>query len=151
MAARESTASTRQYETSLNGTNGEPLKPLPPAHVFSTEPTAHANAILPSSSKYTPHEDIPNTPFMVSFISFVIGGIFWIALSVTLPTLFTTFGRDEPSSAGASGWGTWARPQLGVYVAALAFFHLMEFWVTAVWNTERVSVDGESRSSFHPP
>ncbi len=34
-------------------------------------------------------------------------------------------------------------PQLGIYLAAWAAFHLAEFWVTAVWNGGKLSVDGE--------
>lgn len=35
----------------------------------------------------------------------------------------------------------WARPQLGVYFGCMALFHLSEFWTTAGWNKDRLSVD----------
>jgi hypothetical protein len=39
---------------------------------------------------------------------------------------------------------------LAVYVAAWATFHLGEFWVTAGWNPDKLSVDGESCVALLP-
>ena len=35
-------------------------------------------------------------------------------------------------------------PQLPFYVACLAFFHFMEYWITAEYNTRRAKVEGIS-------
>jgi hypothetical protein len=39
---------------------------------------------------------------------------------------------------------TWRNgfPQLPLFVACLAFFHFMEFWITARYNTRRGKVEG---------
>lgn len=105
---------------------------LPPAHVFTSDPS---HTLMPAVSKYRAHNDIPNTPLAVSIISTILGGIFTTALTLTI------LGWISPKVG--SFWGAWARPQLGLYVASLAIFHLLEFWVTARWNPERLSVDGE--------
>jgi hypothetical protein len=110
-------------------------QPLPPAHVFQS---TNDTSLLPSHPSYKAHGDIPNTPLSVSIISTILGGI-----------LFTSFTLAGLSMAGwidfkRAGWSDWARPQLGIYLGCLAGFHLLEFWITASWNPDRLSVDGES-------
>jgi hypothetical protein len=47
------------------------------------------------------------------------------------------------SLALATAWSFRASyPQFPLFVAMLAFFHFMEFWVTARYNTRRAKVDG---------
>ncbi|KAF8897642.1 Isoprenylcysteine carboxyl methyltransferase family-domain-containing protein [Infundibulicybe gibba] len=74
-----------------------------------------------------PHGTIPNTPLMVSTISFFLGGIFSLGL------LTFTVGGFEAC------W--WATHQLGFFLAAWTGFHWAEFAVTAGWNFEKCSVD----------
>lgn len=87
--------------------------------------------LLPASEFYTPHGDIPNTPLTASLISATLGGVAASALALSVA-------RYLPSTAPV-----WAKPQLGVYMAAWAIFHLCEFWTTAGWNVRKLSVDGE--------
>jgi hypothetical protein len=127
----------------LKHTIAASTQPLPPAHVFQSNGDTPAANLLPTHPSYKAHGDIPNTPFAVSLISTILGGIFFTSLTLAL------LGRGMAAGTAAggvegSGWGAWARPQLGVYLACLAGFHLLEFWITAGWNPDRLSVDGES-------
>jgi protein-S-isoprenylcysteine O-methyltransferase len=74
-----------------------------------------------------PHGNIPNTPVVVSTISFVLGCIFSLG--------FVTF------LAGGLNCYWWTTYQLGFFVAAWSAFHWAEFAVTAGWNLEKCSVD----------
>lgn len=127
----------------LKHTITAPTQPLPPAHVFQSTPST---TLLPTHPSYKAHGDIPNTPFAVSLISTILGGIFFTSLTLALLGLT---GRTSDAVVGTgAGWGSWARPQLGVYLACLAGFHLLEFWITAGWNPDRLSVDGEFVTPF---
>lgn len=70
---------------------------------------------------------LPNTPLVVSIISFLLGGVCLLGFS-----LFVTGGH-----AGL-WWSTW---QFGFFVQSWAFFHWAEFAVTAGWNRARCNVD----------
>ncbi|KDQ20715.1 hypothetical protein BOTBODRAFT_61814 [Botryobasidium botryosum FD-172 SS1] len=86
----------------------------------------------------SPKGDIPNTPLMVSLISFVLGSIF-------------AFGAVLFYSGTLCGYW-WATYQLGFFLAAWAAFHWGEFAVTAGWNRHRCSVDSfllNNGSSYH--
>lgn len=72
---------------------------------------------------------IPNTPLAASTISFLLGSVFAIGISIVV-------------SGGYSYW--WCTPQLGCFLASWAGFHWGEFAVTAGWNREKCSVDCES-------
>lgn len=86
---------------------------------------SHPLRTIPVATK--PHGNIPNTPFAVATIAFLLGAV--CALG------FLMF------SAGgfASCW--WSTYQLGFFMASWAFFHWAEFAVTAGWNLEKCSVD----------
>ena len=83
--------------------------------------------IIPGPTKGQPHGNIPNTPLAVSTISFILGSIFALGLSV-----FMSRGLDDV-------W--FATYQLGFFVASWSAFHWGEFAVTAGWNRQKVSVD----------
>lgn len=85
-----------------------------------------------------PHGKIPNTPGAVAFISFLLGGIFFVSM-----TLFAFGGLTQ------SWW--WATPQLAFFLAAWSGFHWGEFEVTAGWNREKCSVDCESPLTYLLP
>ncbi|WVQ74539.1 hypothetical protein IAR50_004140 [Cryptococcus sp. DSM 104548] len=84
---------------------------------------------LPKTDQYDARGTIPNTIFAVAVIAAVLGAIAGGSLAF----------------AGRRIWdalsGEWARPQLGLYLAAMAVFHLMEFFTTAGWNVQKLSVD----------
>ncbi|KAG1752685.1 Isoprenylcysteine carboxyl methyltransferase family-domain-containing protein [Suillus paluster] len=89
--------------------------------------TMNANTLETIPVNHRPHENIPNTPLSASTISFLLGCIFSLGL-----TLFLT--------GGISGrW--WATSQLGFFLAAWSGFHWGEFAVTAGWNRDKCSVD----------
>lgn len=78
--------------------------------------------------------NIPNTPLTVSVISALLGGLLFASLALAAQPLIRYLDGDE--------WA-WAQSQLGIYLAALGLFHLCEFWTTAGWNVQKLSVDGE--------
>lgn len=93
----------------------------------------HPLQTQPQLEAITPQGGIPNTPLVVSIISFLLGGVF------ALGTLTFVVG-------GFGSW--WSTYQLGFFVAAWAVFHWGEFAVTAGWNLEKCSVDCKRNDSF---
>ncbi|KAG2367281.1 Isoprenylcysteine carboxyl methyltransferase family-domain-containing protein [Suillus spraguei] len=89
--------------------------------------TRNTNTLETIPVNYQPHENIPNTPLAASTISFLLGSIFSLGL-----TLFLTGGISDR-------W--WATYQLGFFLAAWSGFHWGEFAVTAGWNRDKCSVD----------
>lgn len=102
--------------------------------------TIASHNLLPHAAQYTLRGSLPNTPLAVSVISAILGGSAAVSLALAVSPALKPFGANE--------W-QWARPQLGVYLAALGMFHLLEFWTTAGWNTQKLSVDGESAPPFN--
>jgi protein-S-isoprenylcysteine O-methyltransferase len=82
---------------------------------------------IPDLTATQPHGTIPNTPLAVSTISFLLGSVFALGLSVFL------------SGGLSSFW--FATYQLAFFVASWSAFHWGEFAVTAGWNREKVSID----------
>ncbi|KAF9451672.1 ICMT-domain-containing protein [Macrolepiota fuliginosa MF-IS2] len=70
---------------------------------------------------------LPNTPFAVVTIAFVLGGIFYVSLLAFLVGGFERY------------W--WSTNQLAFFFTAWSFFHWAEFAVTAGWNSEKCNVD----------
>jgi len=105
-----------------------------PQSTDATRATAASQTLLPHASQYTLRGSLPNTQLSISIISTVLGGLATSSLALGLLPVFR--------AVGASHW-QWARPQLGVYGAAMGIFHLLEFWTTAGWNPQKLSVDGE--------
>ncbi|BEI82085.1 hypothetical protein CcaverHIS002_0212450 [Cutaneotrichosporon cavernicola] len=75
---------------------------------------------------------LPNTPLGASVISAILGALLGVGLFAAAAPLWRFAGLD---TAG------WARPQLGIYLAAMGLFHLLEFWTTAGWNYHKLSID----------
>lgn len=82
---------------------------------------------IPDRTASQPQGNIPNTPLAVSTISFLLGSIFSLGLSVFLCGGLSSF------------W--FATYQFAFFVASWSTFHWGEFAVTAGWNREKVSVD----------
>jgi len=121
----------------MSSSNGHP----PISQPFSTPRVAQeardaSTKLLPHAPQYTLRGSLPNTPLAVSLISAILGGLSLTALAYSALPLFQIL--------GAGSW-TWARSRLGVYVFAWGLFHLCEFWTTAGWNPQKLSVDGKSR------
>lgn len=94
-------------------------------------------------SSSQPHGTIPNTPAMVSLISFLLGGLCFTFLSVFLKT---SLSNVWDGSCIESRW-YFITPQLAFFVAAWGAFHWGEFMVTAQWNREKCSIDCKPVSS----
>ncbi|OJA13807.1 hypothetical protein AZE42_00517 [Rhizopogon vesiculosus] len=89
--------------------------------------TRNSNTLETIPVNHQPHGNIPNTPLAASTISFLLGCLFSLSL-----TLFITGGISEH-------W--WATYQLAFFLAAWSAFHWGEFAVTAGWNRDKCSVD----------
>ena len=63
-------------------------------------------------------------------------------MAVSLSFVF----RPLITSSLMAEWDCW-RSQLGVYGTTMGTFHLLEFWITAHYNPQKLSVDG--RSTMH--
>lgn len=100
-------------------------------HTMSDQ-TSQSPVSLPRTDQYDPRGSIPNTVFAVALIASILGAVGGSSLALASQTLFNAFA------------GTWARPQLGIYLGAMCIFHLMEFFTTAGWNPQKLSVDGRS-------
>jgi hypothetical protein len=114
----ESTATTTALPTpttsELKHTIAAHTQPLPPAHVFQATPSSSSSStLLPTHPSYKAHGDIPNTPFAVSLISTMLGGIFFTSLTLALLGLTGTTSEALAGAEAAAGWGNWARPRLG--------------------------------------
>lgn len=95
---------------------------------------AHSGVHMPVTGHYYAKESIPNTPLAASVISTTLGAAVGIAVTCASQPVLRWLGE--------ANW-TWARPQLGIYLASWATFHILEFWTTAGWNIQKLSVDGE--------
>ncbi|KAK8861520.1 hypothetical protein IAR55_002341 [Kwoniella newhampshirensis] len=84
---------------------------------------------LPKTDQYYIRGSLPNTILAVSVISAILGAIAATGLT----------SAAQPLSQYIAG--SWARPQLGIYIAAVAIFHLLEFFTTAGWNPQKLSID----------
>lgn len=106
------------------------------ANMSQTPPTATAKPdLLPKASQYSLRGGLPNTPLAVSIISALLGGLLFSSVALAVAPALQAF--------STGGWN-WARPQLGVYLGCMGLFHLCEFWTTAGWNPQKLTVDGQS-------
>lgn len=110
--------------------------------LFAKRPAADAEMsaptpLMPAATQYRPLGTLPNTPLAASIISAILGGMLFGGLAMVMSAAIRQLGLDRlPSFA-------WARPQLAAYIAAMGLFHLAEFWTTAGWNPQKLSVDGK--------
>ena len=129
---------TKMSETSITS-NGSTISSPQPAHSppqFRQTSSVPVTNLLPNSPQYVNRGSIPNTPLTVSAISAALGALAAGSLVAAAQPGFRLLGSGH--------WG-WAKPQLGLYGLAMGMFHLWEFWTTAGWNPQKLSVDGESR------
>jgi hypothetical protein len=89
---------------------------------------------------------IPSQAASVSLISFALGSLFSLALFLALPSLLPSFLTRSFAwwrEGGKEGWTVRVPgyPGMPMYLASFAFFHLMEFWVTATYNPSKAGVD----------
>jgi hypothetical protein len=133
-------------------------------HDFSAVPAAHSPSSTSSvSSSPSPSSDlpvgldprskqtftgylIPSQAASVSLISFALGSLFSLALFLALPSLLPSFLTRSFAwwrEGGKEGWTVRVPgyPGMPMYLASFAFFHLMEFWVTATYNPSKAGVD----------
>jgi protein-S-isoprenylcysteine O-methyltransferase len=96
--------------------------------------TKQETPLLPKVSQYSLRGSLPNSPLSVSIISALLGGLLFSSLALAASPVLEWLGASQSS---------WARSQLGIYLSAMALFHLCEFWTTAGWNAQKLTVDGE--------
>ncbi|GAA5835979.1 hypothetical protein JCM3766R1_005117 [Sporobolomyces carnicolor] len=135
-----------------------PESPFPPR----PSPTEPEKRDGPLSAKPIPVEfpltSFASTPHNVACIAFVLGAVWSLGLtlflsnalsfsSTTTPSWFVwstsraSLVGSKASSLAARSWATSLKsPQLGFYLASWAFFHLMEFVVTSMYNPGKLSV-----------
>jgi protein-S-isoprenylcysteine O-methyltransferase len=133
---------THRSTSSSTSNSAATTQSLPPAHVFQTSPSSSGLSL--EARHYIAHNDIPNTILSVSIISTILGGILFTSFTLVGLSLSGWIKTSTSGDFDRAEWGMWARPQLGVYFGCMALFHLSEFWTTAGWNKDRLSVDGES-------
>jgi hypothetical protein len=133
---------THRSTSSSTSNSAATTQPLPPAHVFQISPSSSGLSL--EARHYKAHNDIPNTILSVSIISTILGGILFTSFTLVGLSLSGWIKTSSNGNVNGAEWGTWARPQLGVYFGCMALFHLSEFWTTAGWNKDRLSVDGKS-------
>lgn len=126
----EQLAEIRARITASNSDSGVSSGVTTPQRTAATHKGLH----MPKSGHYEAKETIPNTPLAASVISTVLGVAAGIAATCAVQPVLGWLGE--------ANW-TWARPQLGIYLTAWATFHILEFWTTAGWNIQKLSVDGE--------
>lgn len=90
---------------------------------------------MPTAAQYRPVGTLPNTPLAVSIISAGLGGMLFGGMALVVTATLKQLDLDQLS------FFAWARPQLAAYIAAMGLFHLAEFWTTAGWNPQKLSVD----------
>ncbi|WVQ94751.1 hypothetical protein IAU59_001832 [Kwoniella sp. CBS 9459] len=102
--------------------------PSPSENGLAT-PRAPSPLGLPKTDQYDPRGTLPNTVLAVAVCATVLGAICASSLSFVMRPYLEMIA------------GSWARPQLGIYVSAVALFHLLEFFTTAGWNPLKLSID----------
>jgi len=78
-----------------------------------------------------------NTPQNTACIAFILGAVFAFGLS-NIRSLLEA--QKRPDGRLARFLGALLGPRLGVYIACLVIFHMMEFLTTAMWNPKKVEV-----------
>lgn len=98
-------------------------------------PLPNALETIPSANHH--RGKIPNTPAASAVTAFCLGGLFSFGLYTAVLDI-----NSRPLHVPY---------QLGLYLAAWAFFHWAEFTVTAAWNLEKCSIDCASCSNHFLP
>jgi protein-S-isoprenylcysteine O-methyltransferase len=126
----------RTQNTTMSSSNGHPHISSPMATSSTAQAASQrAHDLLPHAPQYSLRGSLPNTPLTVSVISALLGGLVGAStISAVIPSLY---------HLGLSGW-VCTSSRLGWYGAAMGLFHLLEFWTTAGWNPQKLSVDGGS-------
>lgn len=79
----------------------------------------------------------------VACIAFVLGCVFTLALSNGVKLFSEADNHSilvQSLSAKERFWNTITGPRLGIYIAMLVVFHMMEFLTTAIYNPSKASV-----------
>ncbi|WRT65635.1 uncharacterized protein IL334_002580 [Kwoniella shivajii] len=115
-----------------NGSLQAPRPSTSPAISDTSAQTPRAGSpvlFMPKTDQYDARGSLPNTLLSVGIIAAVLGAVIGSSLSLAGNRVLVLLA------------GSWARPQLGFYLAAVATFHLLEFITTSGWNPLKVSVD----------
>lgn len=81
----------------------------------------------------------PDTPELVSIVGFCLGVLFTVGLSTGIKLPFVLLAQEE-----RGGWSQVLHsPQLGLYLAFWALFHMCEYLTTAIYNPTQVKLGCE--------
>ena len=134
----------QQLRSHLQEANADVAMTDVPAAVIE-EPTANTPVVdwstAPASAPSFWSRNPPDTPEYVSILGFLLGALFVLGLStgVHLPQVF----QSRSDATAISLWQACKSPQLGLYFASLAVYHMMEYLTTAIYNPEKVKVGCE--------
>ncbi|GAA5899111.1 hypothetical protein JCM5296_005747 [Sporobolomyces johnsonii] len=118
-----------------------------PASGDAATPTAsHAVSAKPLPVEF-PLTSFASTPHNVSCIGFCLGACWFLGLSLAARAVSSKWFVWTPGAGAAvaselpqQGWATaLSSPQLGMYLASWAWFHLLEFVVTSMYNPGKLS------------
>ncbi|GAA5896900.1 protein-S-isoprenylcysteine carboxyl O-methyltransferase [Sporobolomyces salmoneus] len=144
--------------TSSDSTIPPPESPFPPrpapTESSTSEPTTSSSNGGPVSAKPIPVEfpltSFSSTPHNVACIGFLLGAVWSLGLTLFLANALSfsssnpgwfVWGSKQVELSSPQSWSTSLKsPQLGFYLASWAFFHLMEFVVTSMYNPGKLSV-----------
>ncbi|GAA6011473.1 hypothetical protein JCM10207_002631 [Rhodosporidiobolus poonsookiae] len=127
-------------------------RPSPKDKKGSTASSSSTSEAAPSSTVASakpmpielPLTSFASTPHNVACIAFVLGALWSTGLVLALPNLPGWFAWSTAAVAKLPEQSWWttlmSNPQLGTYMASVAFFHLMEFVVTSMYNPGKLSV-----------
>lgn len=119
--------------------------PADPAAPAAAE-QQNGHAVKPTMIPDWPLLNWNNTPQNTACIAFILGAVFAFGLSNVRSLLET---QKRPDGRLARFIAALLGPRLGVYIACLVIFHMMEFLTTAIWNPKKVEVRCKQSHYIH--
>lgn len=124
--------------------NGHAAAAAHAAVTTEAEPSSHA---VPSESKpFKPEYPLTSwsdTKQNIVCIAFILGCVFTLAINNGIKIFWE--GNDkvlniQDLTTKERFWNTLTGPRLGIYIALLVVFHMMEFLTTAIYNPNKANV-----------
>lgn len=135
--------------------------PSPKGKVNISRPLNGAATLMKPGTTTSIPPNLATASLRIALTAFCLGGIAGLALPKALSIVYIGSWQRQDisnnlSSAGLKAWqaskqggwedAPWQRPQLHFYLLAWSLFHLLEFVITARWNTSRLFSDCETNS-----
>jgi len=132
--------------------NGHAALPGSPAAASEAETSSHAAGMRKPFKPQYPLTSWADTKQNIACIGFVLGCAFTLAISNGVK-LLSSEGQDvfemQDLSTKERFWNTVTGPKLGIYIALLVLFHMMEFLTTAIYNPSKATVRCEKPFVAH--